>query len=55
MNRIKLILPTPEYKTQIMDYKIEFIENEEGIHVLSSLRSSKSFEEWYKSIFDNLK
>lgn len=55
MNRLKLILPSIEYKTQIMDYKREFIENEEGIHVPSSLRSSKSFEEWYKSIFDNLK
>lgn len=55
MNRLKLILPSTEYKTQIMDYKREFIENKEGIHVPSSLRSSKSFEEWYKSIFDNLK
>lgn len=55
MNRLKLILPSAEYKTQIMDYKREFIENEEGIHVPCSLRSSKSFEEWYKSIFDNLK
>lgn len=55
MNKLKLILPSTEYKTQIMDYKREFIENEEGIHVPSSLRSSKSFEEWYKSIFDNLK
>ena len=31
MNKLKLILPTPEYKTQIMDYKKEFIENGEGM------------------------
>lgn len=55
MNRIKLILPTPEYKTQIMDYKREFIENEEGMHGTSGLRSAKSYEEWYKSVFVNLK
>lgn len=55
MNKLKLILPTPEYKTQIMNYKREFIENEEGMHGTSGLRSADSFEEWYKSVLNNLK
>lgn len=55
MNRLKLILPTPEYKTQIMEYKSEFIENEEVMHGTSGLKSAKNFEDWCKSIFDNLK
>lgn len=55
MNKLKLILPSTEYKTQIMDYKREFIENGEGMHGTSGLRNAESFEEWYKSIFNNLK
>ena len=27
MNRLKLVLPTLEYKEKLMDYKREFIEN----------------------------
>lgn len=55
MNKLKLILPTPEYKTQIMDYKKEFIENGEGMHGTSGLRNAEGFEEWHKSVLNNLK
>lgn len=55
MNRIKLVLPTLEHKDQIMNYKREFIENEESMDGSSGLRNYKTFEEWHNAIIDNLK
>lgn len=55
MNRLKLVLPTMDYKCEIMDYKREFIENGDSMDGTSGLRNSSTFEEWYRAIYDNLK
>ncbi|MDR3596653.1 GNAT family N-acetyltransferase [Clostridium sp.] len=53
MNRLKLILPTPEYKEKLMEYRREFIENGDSMHGTAGLRNAETFEEWY-AICDNL-
>lgn len=55
MNRLKLVLPAPEYKDKIMDYKREFIENGDSMDGTAGLRNFKTFEEWYNAFYDNLK
>lgn len=55
MNRLKLVLPTPDYKEKIMDYKREFIENGDSMHGTAGLRKAETFEEWYSAFCDNLK
>lgn len=55
MNRLKLVLPTPEYKEKIMDYKREFIENGDSIDGSAGLKNADTFEEWYSALCDNLK
>ncbi len=55
MNRLKLVLPTIEYKSEIMDYKREFIEDGDSMDGTGGLRNFNIFEEWYSSICDNLK
>lgn len=41
MSRLKLVLPTIEYKEEIMDYKKEFIENNDSLDGTGGLRNSK--------------
>ena len=55
MNRLKLVLPTIEYKSKIMDYKREFIEYGDSMDGTGGLRNFDTFEEWYSAICDNLK
>lgn len=55
MNRLKLVLPTPDYKDKLMDYKREFIENGDSMDGTAGLRNAETFEEWYSSFCDNLK
>lgn len=55
MYRLKLILPTPEYKQKLMDYKREFIENGDSMDGTAGLRNTNTFEEWYSTFCDNLK
>ncbi|WP_315109470.1 GNAT family N-acetyltransferase [Clostridium intestinale] len=55
MNRIRLVLPTPEYKEKLMDYKREFIENGDSLDGTANLRNAEAFEDWYSAICDNLK
>ncbi len=54
MNRLKLVLPTPEYKEKLMDYKREFIENGDSMDGTAGLKDAKTFEEWYSAFCDNL-
>ena len=54
MNRLKLVLPTPEYKEMLMDYKREFIENGDSLDGTAGLRNAETFEEWYSKFCDNL-
>ena len=55
MSRLKLVLPTVEYEDEIINYKKEFIENKDSMDGTGGLRNSKTFEEWYKAVCDNLK
>lgn len=55
MSRLKLVLPTPEYKEKIMEYKREFIENGDSIDGSAGLKNAFTFEEWYSALCDNLK
>lgn len=48
MQRIKLVPPSLEYKEQILDYKMEFIKNNEFIHGSAGLQNYDTFEEWYE-------
>jgi len=54
MNRLKLVLPTPEYKEKLMDYKREFIENGDSMDGTAGLKDAETFEEWYSAFCDNL-
>lgn len=55
MNRLKLVLPSPEYKEQLSDYKREFIKNADSMDGTAGLRNAETFEEWYNAFCDNLK
>lgn len=54
MNRLKLILPTPEYKEKVLAYKREFIENKDSMDGTAGLGNAETFEEWYNAFYDNL-
>lgn len=54
MNRLKLNFPNIKHKEILMDYKNEFIENEERMYGSGGLVNAKSFEEWYETFKDNL-
>lgn len=55
MCRLKLVLPAPEYKEQLLAYKSEFIENGDSMDGTAGLRNTETFEEWYSAFCDNLK
>lgn len=54
MNRLKLVLPTPEYKEKLMNYKKEFIENRDSMDGTAGLRNAETFGDWYSAFCDNL-
>jgi len=55
MGRLKLVLPTLEYKEQLIEYKREFIESGDSMDGTAGLRTAEIFEDWYSAICDNLK
>ncbi len=55
MNRLKLVLPAPGYKEEIMEYKKEFIENGDSMDGTAGLRNAETFEDWYDAFLHNLK
>lgn len=55
MNRLRLILPTLECKDMIMNYKREFLENNDSMDGTAGLQNTETFEEWYSAFCDNLK
>ena len=46
MKLIRLIYPTIEYKQQLIDYREQFINEEDGIHGSSGLAFAESIEQW---------
>lgn len=55
MNRLKLVLPTPDYKNEIMNYKREFIENGDRMYGSGRLKNAENFNKWYTAFCNNLK
>jgi len=55
MSRLKLILPTPKYEKQILDYRKEFIENGDSMDGTAGLGDIETFNEWYSILCDNSK
>lgn len=53
MNRLRLVLPTPDYENQVMDYKREFMESGDRIYGSGGLKNAESFNKWYTSICNN--
>ena len=45
---LKLVLPTPEYKEQILSYKEEFLANGDSMDGCAGLDRAESFEAWYE-------
>lgn len=45
---LKLILPSPEYKEQILDYKKEFLVNGDSMDGAAGLDLAYSFESWFR-------
>ncbi len=54
MDRVKLILPNANYKGEILNYKNEFMKDNDSMDGTSGLRNAKSFENWLNDITDNL-
>ena len=54
MNRLRLILPMPEHKEMIMDYKREFLKNGDSMDGTAGLKNAETYEEWYSSFCNNL-
>ncbi len=50
-DRLKLVLPSNEYKYQVMEYKKIFLENEESFDGCAGLEDCETYEEWID--FDN--
>lgn len=52
MSKVRLILPTPKHKDQILEYKREFIENDEKSNMdgTAGLDLYETFEEWYVNV-----
>lgn len=55
MEKIKLVLPTPDYESKVMDYKREFIENNERIYGAGGLRNYDNYNKWYIAICKKFK
>jgi predicted acetyltransferase len=55
MNRLKLVLPALNYKSEIMNYKREFIENGDRMYGAGRLKNAESFNKWHIAISNNLK
>lgn len=45
-NELKLVIPTMEYKNQVMEYRRLFLENNEELHGSAGLDEVSSYEEW---------
>lgn len=50
MERLKLVLPTPEYKAACLDYRKEFEQFNEVMHGTAGLGHAESFDVWLKDV-----
>lgn len=54
MNRLKLVLPTLDDESKVMDYKREFIANKERLYGSGGLKRAENFNNWYTLLYNNL-
>lgn len=45
-DELKLVIPTMEYKEQVMEYRMRFIENNDQLHGTARLEEVDTYEEW---------
>lgn len=55
MSRLTLVIPTPKYEKQILEYKKEFLENGDSMDGTAGLRNIETFDEWYNLLCANAK
>ncbi len=55
MESIKLIFPSKEYEKQILDYKNEFIKNDDSMDGTAGLQKANDIDEWFSMLQDNSK
>lgn len=55
MSRLKLILPSPIYEKEILEYKKEFLENGDSMDGTAGLRDTETFMEWYNLLCASVK
>ena len=53
METIELVTPSYLFKTQIMEYKDEFLQNSDSLDGTAGLKTAINFEEWISAIQDN--
>lgn len=46
VEKIKLVTPTKEYESQVMEYKEEFLKRDEVIHGSAELEKVENYDEW---------
>ena len=51
--KITLVRPRPEDKTNVMNYKQEFIRNNDQLHGTAMLDDYEVYEEWYADVLKN--
>ena len=53
MGILKLVEVSENFREQVLEYKDEFDNNNEILHVTAGLGKAENFEEWLKAIVDN--
>ncbi len=54
MDAIKLVFPTKDYETEVINYKEEFQRNDEVMQGVAGLDVARSYEVWLKKLNDSL-
>ena len=54
MDELKLIVPTADYRDQILAYKDEFMENGDSLDGTAGLAKAVSMEDWFAALNDNV-
>ena len=53
MTELKLIVPTLDYRDQILEYKNEFIKNSDSLDGTAGLANAVKLEDWFAALQDN--
>jgi len=53
MDQLKLIVPTADYRDQILAYKDEFMENGDSLDGTAGLSKTDAIDDWFAALKDN--